>query len=75
MPDEYRWETSLSHMTRTATKARSLATGEWISGHVRPEQRYRPPPGRGLRRKHPRHTRNSKPFLAATISSCRGVRR
>ena len=34
VPDEYCWETSLSHMTRTAAEARSLSTGEWISSHV-----------------------------------------
>ena len=33
----YAVETSLSHMTRVATEARSRATTEWITGHVRPE--------------------------------------
>ena len=32
-------------MTRTATEARSRATAEWITDHVRTERRYRPPPG------------------------------
>jgi hypothetical protein len=32
-------------MTRTATEARSRATAEWITDHVRAERRYRPPPG------------------------------
>ena len=45
----YAAETSLSHMARFATEARSKETAEWIRAHVRPERRYRPPPGRGLR--------------------------
>ena len=44
-------------MTRIATKARSQATTAWIKANVRAERRYRTPPGRGLRRKHLRHTR------------------
>ena len=28
--DEYRWETSLSHMTRVATEARSRSAAEWM---------------------------------------------
>ena len=38
----YASKTSLSHMTSVATVARSRETAEWISGHVRPERRYRP---------------------------------
>ena len=38
------------HMTRVATEARSKETAEWITADVQPERRYRPPPGRGLRR-------------------------
>ena len=34
-------------MTRTATEARSRATAEWITDHVRAERRYRPPPRGG----------------------------
>ena len=44
-------------MSRTAAKARSRASAEWIADHVRPERRYSPPPGRGLRRQHLRSTR------------------
>ena len=44
VPDEYRWETSLLHMTRAAAEARSRSTGEWISSHIRAERRYKPPP-------------------------------
>ena len=44
-------------MTRTATEARSQASAEWIKDNVRAERRYRPPPGRGLRRQHLRGVR------------------
>ena len=54
--DELRWEASLSHMTRSATEARSRAFAERITSHVG-ARRYRPPPGRGLRRQHLRSTR------------------
>ena len=46
----YTEETSLAHMTRVATEARSKATTDWIADHVRPGRRYRPPPGKGVRR-------------------------
>ena len=46
LPEGYAAETSLSHMT----EARPRETAGWVSEHVRPERRYRPPPGRGLRR-------------------------
>ena len=38
----YAREMSLSPMTRVATETRSRETAGWVSGHVRPEQRYRP---------------------------------
>ena len=44
-------------MARAATEARSQALAEWIKDHVRDERRYRPPPGRGLRRQHLRSVR------------------
>ena len=47
---EYLGETSLSHLTRKTTKARSEAAGEWIWSHVRKECRYRPPPRGKLRK-------------------------
>ena len=50
LPGGYAEETSLAHMTRVATEARSRATTEWITDHVRPGRRYRPPPGKGVRR-------------------------
>ena len=39
IPEGYETETSLSHMTRVATEARSKETTEWITAHVRPERR------------------------------------
>ena len=52
VPDDYRWETSLSHMTRVATEARSRTTTQWIAGRIGdPRREYRPSPGRGLRRR------------------------
>ena len=50
-PPELVDEASLSYMTRTATEARSRATAEWITDHVRAERRYRPPPRGGPRRR------------------------
>ena len=50
VPEALMTEASLSHMSRSATEARSRALAEWIASHVRSERRYRPPPGRGLRR-------------------------
>ena len=50
LSEGYAEETSLAHMTRVATEARSRATTEWIADHVRPGRRYRPPPGKGVRR-------------------------
>ena len=47
VPDEHRRETSLAHMTRAATKAKTRDTGEWIPSHFRAGRKYRPP-GRGL---------------------------
>ena len=46
----YAEETSLAHMTRVTAEARSKATTDCITDHVRPERRYRPPPGKGVRR-------------------------
>ena len=59
IPEGYAAETSLSHMTRVATEARSKETREWITAHVRPERRYRPPPGRGLKRPPLRRARKT----------------
>ena len=57
--DELRWEASLSHLSRVITENRSRATAQWISSHVRPERRHKPPTGLGLRRKSLRRVRKS----------------
>ena len=45
VPDEHRWETSLSHMTRVATEARSRTAAQWIADRLgNPRRKYRPPP-------------------------------
>ena len=59
IPEGYGDGTSLSHVTRVAIEARSRETAKWISGHVRPERRYRPPPGRGLHRPQLRRVRKT----------------
>ena len=50
VPDEYRWETSLSQMTRAATEARSRfhTTAQGISDHVIPNGRTASPGGVAL---------------------------
>ena len=59
IPEGYAGETSLSYMTRVTTEARSKETAEWIAGHVRPQRRYRPPSGRGLKRPQLRRVRKT----------------
>ena len=59
VPDEERWEASLSHLSRAITENRSKATSQWILDHVRPERRYSPPAGLGLRRQALRGVRKS----------------
>ena len=57
VPDKLRWETSLSHMTRVATKAPACRTRQWTSERLGdPRRKYRTPPGRGVRRKLLRRT-------------------
>ena len=52
VPDELRWETSLSHMARVATESRSRTTTEWVSSRTgNPRRKYRAPRGKGLRRR------------------------
>ena len=59
LPEGYAGETPLAHMTRVATEARSKETTEWITAHVRPDGRYRPPLGTGLRRPQLRRARKT----------------
>ena len=57
--NELRSEASLLHLTRVTTENCSKASAQWISTHVRPERRCRPPAGSGLRRKALRRVRKS----------------
>ena len=59
VPNEHRWETSLSHMSRVATETKAKTTEESISAHARVGRGYRPPRGKGVRRKQPRRARKS----------------
>ena len=59
LPEGYAGETSLAHMTRVTTEARSKTTTDWITAHVRPGRRYRPPPGKGVRRTQLRGVRKT----------------
>ena len=43
VPDEYRWVTSLPHMMRVASEARSGSAAQWIRDHVGPQRKYIPP--------------------------------
>lgn len=70
VPGEYRWETSLSCMTRAATEVRSQSTAQWTTDHVGPQSKYRPPRGKGLKRKLSAEHGSRSP--AATISSLSG---
>ena len=46
-------------MTQVATEARSRATAQWITDHVGPQRKYKPPEVKGLRRKLLRRARKS----------------
>lgn len=46
---EYLAEASASYLARRATERRSQAIRDWISSHVGPERRYRPPAGGKIR--------------------------
>ena len=52
-------QTSLPHLSRRATEGRARATSQWVADHVRPERRYHPPSGSGLRRRLLRQVRKS----------------
>ena len=64
----YAEETSLTHMTRVATETRSKTTTDWITEHVRPRRRYRPLPGKSVRRTQLRRVK--KTLLPATVRPC-----
>ena len=46
VPDEFRWETSLSHMARVATENRSRTTTEWISSRTGASVKVQGPSGK-----------------------------
>ena len=49
--DAVHWQTILPHLSRRSSERRTRETGQWAAAHVRPEQRYRPLDGSGLRRR------------------------
>ena len=57
--DEYRWEASLSHLSRVATGNGSRVTAQWAASRVRPECKHHPPRGTGIRKKQLRRVRKS----------------
>ena len=61
-------ETSLSHMARLATEARSRSTAQWITAHVGPQRGYGPPRGEGIRREGPSAERESRSLADITSS-------
>ena len=74
VPDELRWGTSLSHMTRAAIEARTQRTSQWIAERLGdPRRKHRPPPGRDSGA----GCSDGRPSIspAATISYCRATRR
>ena len=59
VPNDYRWEHSLSYMTRAFAETKNRTTAQWIADHVKPERKYSPPPGKDVRRKQLRRARKS----------------
>ena len=59
VPDAYRWEASLTRLSRVAAERRSRATSQWVAAHIRPERRCSPPGGSGLQRRQLRRARKS----------------
>ena len=49
--NEFRWQASLPHPSQRITENRSRSMAQWVSSHVRPERRHRPPDGTGLRQR------------------------
>ena len=59
VPDQVKWQVSLSPPHQRVTEQCSKGTAQWVASHVRPERRYRPPGGSGLRRKAQHRVRKS----------------
>ena len=57
--DEIRWLTSLPHLFRRIIERRASESAQWVTSHVRPERRHRPPSGTKLHCKALRKVRES----------------
>ena len=57
--DGVRWQASPPHLSRRDSEGRAGQTPEWVASHGRPERRYRPPGGTGLRREALRRARKA----------------
>ena len=51
-PDEIRWQASLPHLSGRVTENRARDAAQRVAARVRPERRYLPSGGSGLRREH-----------------------
>ena len=71
--DEYRWETSLSHMTRVSIEVRSRTTAEWITSQVNAGGQYKPPPAVGSDATSSADC--VRRWLVATTNYCSGMER
>ena len=61
-------------MTRIAAETRSCTTAQWISDHVGPQRKYKPPPpGEGPQTEAPSPDTKvgCQPFLPADVRACR----
>ena len=57
VPDNYRLETSLAHMSRVASERQRIMAMDWMKDRFgNPARKYQPPKGKGLRRKLLRQT-------------------
>ena len=60
VPDNYRLETSLAHMSRVASDKQRVMAKDWMKNRFgNPARKYQPPKGKGLRRKLLRQTPKS----------------
>ena len=59
VPNQVRWQASLSHLARRATAKRPRDMAQWAVAHVRPERRYFPPGRTGLRYRQLHRVRKS----------------
>ena len=72
VPDECRWQTSLSHMTRVATEARSRTAAQWIADRLGdPRESIGPPLEEDSDASSPR--RRQSQWQGAIISCCQDM--